>query len=219
MTQPMEGQVYKASDGNWYRWPDPTPYESEEAAQAVFEEAAEELPPPPPPRPQPTGDLLPHWATPLDSADDRSVWWKQRRAHVAAGVVLAVLAVLGAVAVAGGGDKVPTLRAPETNTIRGTFTLTDSDGYSGSSSCSGDGGYGDVEAGLKVDVRDESQTLLGTGNLTSGVEMSDGCTFRFVVNEVPKAKFYTIEVGRRGDLSYSHDEMEARGWSVSFTLG
>jgi len=35
MTQPADGQVYRASDGQWYRWPDPTPYPTEDAAKGT----------------------------------------------------------------------------------------------------------------------------------------------------------------------------------------
>lgn len=35
MTQPTEGQVYKATDGKWYRWPNPTPYDTQQAATGI----------------------------------------------------------------------------------------------------------------------------------------------------------------------------------------
>jgi hypothetical protein len=40
--QPQHGQVYRASDDKWYRWPDTTPYDTEEAARGAT---------PPPPMP------------------------------------------------------------------------------------------------------------------------------------------------------------------------
>lgn len=45
-----------------------------------------------------------------------------------------------------------------------------------------------------------------------------GCTVVFEV-DVPKEDFYAIEVGRRGELSYSRAELEERNWGVSLTLG
>lgn len=36
---------------------------------------------------------------------------------------------------------------------------------------------------------------------------------------MPGAAFYTIEVGRRGALTYSAAELDARGWTVALTLG
>lgn len=45
-----------------------------------------------------------------------------------------------------------------------------------------------------------------------------GCTVTFEV-QVPEADFYAIEVGRRGELSYSRDELAERDWNVSLTLG
>jgi hypothetical protein len=35
MAQPEHGQVYQASDQKWYRWPEPTAYDSEEAARVA----------------------------------------------------------------------------------------------------------------------------------------------------------------------------------------
>lgn len=214
---PTDGQVYKASDGNWYRWPDPKPYDSEEAALATAE-PAEELPPPPPPR-QATGDLLPTWATPLEPSSDRSVWWKQRRVHAAAGVGVALFAVLGVVSLVSGGDKVPSLRKAKTHDISGTFTLIDSDVDSDGSKCWGTGGYDDVEEGLEVTVRDEEGTLLGESELGDSRQHSElACVLSFEIADVPKAKFYSIEVGSRGDLNYSYSEMEEREWKVAFSL-
>jgi hypothetical protein len=39
------------------------------------------------------------------------------------------------------------------------------------------------------------------------------------LRNVPEVPFYTIEVGSRGDLSYSLEEMIATGWSIDLTLG
>ncbi|MCD9623933.1 hypothetical protein [Rhabdothermincola salaria] len=45
-----------------------------------------------------------------------------------------------------------------------------------------------------------------------------GCTVVFEV-DVPSEDFYVIEVGRRGELSYSRTELEERNWNVSLSLG
>ena len=45
-----------------------------------------------------------------------------------------------------------------------------------------------------------------------------GCTVVFEV-EVPDADFYSVEVGRRGEIAYNREELAERGWGVSLTLG
>lgn len=43
----------------------------------------------------------------------------------------------------------------------------------------------------------------------SGVDLSY-CRFAFEVPDVPKADFYAVSVGRRGEQTYSYDEMAAK---------
>jgi hypothetical protein len=62
-------------------------------------------------------------------------------------------------------------------------------------------------------------TRLCNGALGTGKETGGGCQFPFKVERVPEAKFYKIAVGRRGELSYSHEELQAANWNVNFTLG
>ena len=50
-------------------------------------------------------------------------------------------------------------------TIRGTFTLADSENVIGSwDSCFGDGGYDDFGPGMNVTIRDGDGSIVGTGN-------------------------------------------------------
>ncbi len=48
---------------------------------------------------------------------------------------------------------------------------------------------------------------------------SSMCTVYFETGELPKEAFYRIEVGRRGDLSYSLEDLESSGFTVALTLG
>ena len=43
--------------------------------------------------------------------------------------------------------------------------------------------------------------------------------FRFEVNSIPVASFYKVAVGRRGEISYSQDQMKQASWSVELSLG
>ena len=115
------------------------------------------------------------------------------------------------------------LSGANNKTIRGTFTLVDSGVEKIGSYCSGTGGYSDIEAGLKVKVTNEKGTILAISELGDnnwdGEYSSIKCVFPFVVKNVPNAKFYSIEVGRRGSLEYSRKELEKRNWRVDFKLG
>jgi hypothetical protein len=137
------------------------------------------------------------------------------------------IGLAGALALAGcGGDDGSSDRV-----LSGTFTLTDSSEIGRPSGaggpCYGTGGYDDIESGLRVVVNDGEGKTLATGRLgTSSYEQNPQypilgeCVFPIEVPEgLPRADFYSIEVGSRGELTYSYDEMEANGWTVSFSLG
>jgi hypothetical protein len=149
-----------------------------------------------------------------------------------------VVAVLFAIAV--GGCTVPkgesmTTASSETHRINGTFLLRDtyinldainpSDllgpdrEWKNGDACSGDGGYDDVQSGLGVTVKEEAGTVIGTSSLDAGVITDGGCQFAFTVGSIPRANFYQIEVGRRGQVRYSYDQIVGTHWSVSLTLG
>jgi hypothetical protein len=130
--------------------------------------------------------------------------------RVWAGLGLAVAIVLAIV-----------LRGGQTHDVAGTFELYDdrflyqADG----SSCSGSGGYGDIRAGIPVTVRDASGTLLASSSLRGGEVEGLRCVFTFELTDVDRSDFYTFEVGRRGELTYSNSELAANGWHVDLYLG
>lgn len=121
----------------------------------------------------------------------------------------------------GGGDT-----AGQARNLSGIFTLS---GYSSSSHpqgdggfCFGKGGYDDIQTGLRVVVTNGDGKTLATGSLgESKYNASEyDCAFPIVITTpLPKADFYSVEVGSRGKLTYSYDEMAQRGWTVAFTLG
>lgn len=131
--------------------------------------------------------------------------------------------------------------AESANTIRGTFTLDSgdvNDTRGGWSLCSGEGGYADFKAGMNVTVRDGEGSIIGTGstrNLTTAdlddktwgptAELAESpkrrntaCTLVFEV-PVKDAEFYTVSAGKRGELSFSREELASGGWWVDLTLG
>jgi hypothetical protein len=106
--------------------------------------------------------------------------------------------------------------------VLGTFSLLDPEGFEGTDSCFGTGGYSDVGAGAQVVVTDRAGTVIASGDLGPGsvqsVEGLEVCQFSFAV-EVPDTEFYRFEVSDRGSLTYTREELENAGWQVDFTLG
>jgi hypothetical protein len=84
-------------------------------------------------------------------------------------------------------------------------------------------GYGDVDEGAQVLVKNEAGSLIATGNLGVGkvepVGRYGGCVFPFSILNVPIAKFYTIEVGDRKGVTYSAQQMKDANWTIGITLG
>ena len=136
-------------------------------------------------------------------------------------LIIPAVALLGLAACGGGGGQ----------ELSGTFTLIDSDIAGDWQSCSGTGGYDDFGPGMDVTVRDGENEIIATGtteNLSStedaDSEWASGdasyfCTVKFSIDSLPRAEFYSIEVGHRGDLSYSRDELAEADWNVELSLG
>lgn len=104
-------------------------------------------------------------------------------------------------------------------TLAGTFTLIDSDLNEYEGTCTGSGGYRDISFNMPVTVRDGAGKILAIGRTGSGtLKNSVSCVFNLKVENVPKADFYTIEIGRRGGINYSFEDMQRQNWQVSLSL-
>lgn len=103
-TQPPEGTVYKASDGRWYRSPNPTPFDSEDAARASGSGVAG-APPFPPPGPQ--TQTMPGWSAGTANAKEAKAqakadkayakasrpWYKKKRVLVPVAFLILIIAI------------------------------------------------------------------------------------------------------------------------------
>lgn len=112
----------------------------------------------------------------------------------------------------------------ETATISGSFTLNDEDPnpYSPAievdgTSCVGASGYSDVNPGTPVTVKNGKGEILTTTDLDEGKGGRYMCTFGFTFDVTEGQDRYVVEVGDRGELSYSFDELRAGG--VALVLG
>lgn len=230
-TPPPADGWQQGPDGKWYG-----PGQELPAAPA-----SEELPtaPPAPPRPEGEPDTEGHGA----SSDD-ATGGGQRRLMLIGGAVLAIAVVGALVLVSLGGDDGPTMTGQftlsDTESISGTAeSCRGTGGYSdfgpgmnvtirnGSGEIVASGNTSSLDAeeqyGSDSDAAEQEEPE-GDEEPMSPQELADamfdflGCTVVFEV-DVPTEDFYAIEVGRRGELSYSRQELEEKDWNVSLTLG
>ncbi|RZT84913.1 hypothetical protein EV383_1771 [Pseudonocardia sediminis] len=79
-------------------------------------------------------------------------------------------------------------------------------------------GFFDVRAGTAVTVRDSSGAIVAVGQLAPATVGGYGsCTFPFMLEDVPLSDFYTVEVGRRGEVTATAADVTSAG--VHLSLG
>ncbi len=108
----------------------------------------------------------------------------------------------------------------EVTSVSGSFTLIDADERF-SAGCSGDGGYSDLNGSTAVIIRDRDGTELGRTDLGSGRGTIGECTFNFIVRDISEGApgdVYVLEVGDRGEISYSFLELQIPG-AVALSIG
>jgi hypothetical protein len=124
----------------------------------------------------------------------------------------------------GGSEAAATTTTQERYSISGTFSLnglqgddfeTESDG----DLCYGAGGYDDIQDGAAVTITNETSTVIGTGALEQSRYTGAGCEFLFTVPNLPRAKFYRIEISHRGQVNFSYDDLEKDSWYVRLDIG
>jgi hypothetical protein len=122
------------------------------------------------------------------------------------------------------GIKLPILQS-NSYSIKGSLTLVDSKIGGTSENCYGSGGYSDISAAMPVTIKDGEGKIIATGTTGIGIRPESDeysavqCNFDFTVDNVPKADFYSIKVGHRGELNYSLEEMQKREWKITLSLG
>jgi hypothetical protein len=119
------------------------------------------------------------------------------------------------------------ISAASTFDVSGTFQLTQTSSYRSysygsfttGSSCSGSGGYSDIDTGSSVTVYDGSGAVVATGILGSGrATSSSTCEFAVTVPDVPAGSdFYQVEVSHRGKVTFEGRRLQTDGFSL--TLG
>lgn len=110
------------------------------------------------------------------------------------------------------------------HTVAGDFVLTDTSTLttgivSDFAGCHGTGGYSDIGPGTGATLKDGEGKILATAALGSGTGTSITCTFTFTFTNVPEVPFYSFEIGHRGALTYSLQDMTSKGWTLGASLG
>jgi len=108
--------------------------------------------------------------------------------------------------------------------IKGNIKLVDSAIRGGNDNCYGTGGFADMDGYMQVTVRDANGSIIATdhtsnGKRPNGEYSSVVCNFSFKLNNIPKSNFYSIEIGRRGKLNYSFEQMQEMQWDLGLSLG
>lgn len=112
----------------------------------------------------------------------------------------------------------------ETITVNGSISLKDDSPnyYSPSisvsgSSCSGSGGYSDIDQGTQVIVKNGKGDILTTTVLEQGTGGIYQCSFPFSFDIKEGEDRYIVTVSHRGDMSYSFGDLKGSG--VALVLG
>jgi hypothetical protein len=83
----------------------------------------------------------------------------------------------------------------------------------------GPGEFADLKPGTPVVVTDASGAELAETGLAGGSDMLSTCRFRFAVGPLDEADSYTIKVGERVPVTFTHEELVLRNWDIAFDYG
>lgn len=107
---------------------------------------------------------------------------------------------------------------PVTKTVAGIFELVDDFSHlAPAAECEGDGGYSDVQEGFQVRLIGDGGDILDVDRFEQGKVIDGNCWWFFELQVPEGHRFYTVET-RRGEFTYSYDEITTRG-VVTFSLG
>lgn len=153
-----------------------------------------------------------------------------KRAVYMSGFVISV-ALAAAGCASGPSAAAPTSLAPAVLTVTGVVVVAGhtwhQDAIAGNE-CSAVDGYGDIAPGMQLVLSDDAGATLATAQLSDGTftKTSEGsdefsqeapCSFPFAFAAVADVDgFYTVAVGRRGDLKYSRDQLSK---PLTLTMG
>jgi hypothetical protein len=135
----------------------------------------------------------------------------RRSLIIVAGLVVTLVTALAAPA------------AADDHKLTGTLTLEKFGFGDKTSECHGSDvgdGYGDIDRGARVVIRDDERRTIATSRLGAGKVVGAllYCRWPFTV-KVPDASSYEIAVAHRGGRTYSKKRLEHQKWKVAFSVG
>jgi hypothetical protein len=101
-------------------------------------------------------------------------------------------------------------------TVRGDIAVAGSGSFYTGGMCTTSGGYADIREGAQVVIKDDTGKVVATTTLGPGVSASGTCTFPFSVTVPTGSDFYAVELGRRGSVHYTAEQLAA---GVHLTIG
>jgi hypothetical protein len=116
----------------------------------------------------------------------------------------------------------PGFHVLQTAHVSGTLTLSDYSYYSSGiasygSTCSGTGGYSDIDSGATVRVSDADGHSVANTSLGSGTGSEYRCVFTFSFDVTEGSDDYVVSVSHRGEQHYTFTQLQND--SVNLTLG
>jgi hypothetical protein len=146
---------------------------------------------------------------------------------VAAVLALALILTL-TIGRSDGGSSAPataeSAASTDAGTVRIAVVMTLSDGKTARAGCVGTGGYSDIGPGTPVRITNQAGDILSAGSLGEGVSSIVGnsatCMWTVGMKDIPAGeKFYSAEVGSRGQITKSADDLAASYWKFELSLG
>ncbi len=119
-------------------------------------------------------------------------------------------------------DYEAAFRVLDEQAVSGTFTVFDIDEWllaDEGDSCYPSGGYNDISSSTQVVVRSASAVELARTSLGPGeIGILNGCQFSFELPLTEGESVYIVEVGDRGEISYTWEEITKPN-AVGVSLG
>lgn len=109
---------------------------------------------------------------------------------------------------------------PDEIMVTGSLTLKGSDNFTGASggTCSGVGGFSDINDGVQIAVYDGSSEQIAFGPLIQSESTGSSCVFQFIITQIPPGEtIYNFKIGNRGGPSFHQDDLESG--DIQLTLG
>jgi hypothetical protein len=132
-----------------------------------------------------------------------------RWAQLGAVLLVVVVAAVVVLSLVGGAKQVLTVKFQLID-VRGNVTCEDG----------GSGGYSDISPGMPVTVKDQDGKIIGSSSLPETGEQLENhaCEWTMPI-EVEDAEQYAVEGGDRGAVTYSHDQLDDKDWTIRIGIG